>query len=136
MTIEKSSTTSLWIDENIYLCDNLSNDGKSFFRNLWQWSLWHAWTYSVNLIRILSAYTPLCMDPKKKVECLYCDLCTPCKKPWSCMIIFSMTTYQKKKKKFNGKFMNIWHCLFLQNLKQLITETFLKKLAATEGSIN
>ena len=28
--------------------------------------------------------------------------------------------------------MNIWHCLFLQNLKQLITETFLKKLVATE----
>ena len=37
--------------------------------------------------------------PQKKVECLFCDLCTPCKKPWSCMIIFSMTTYQKKKKK-------------------------------------
>ena len=28
--------------------------------------------------------------------------------------------------------MNIWHSLFLQNLKQLVTETFLKKLMAVE----
>ena len=28
--------------------------------------------------------------------------------------------------------MNIWHSLFLQNLKQLVTETFLKKSMAME----
>ena len=49
---------------------------------------------------------PFAWTPKKKDECRFCDLCTPCKKPWSCMIIFFMTMYQKKKK-FNGKFMNI-----------------------------
>ena len=51
---------------------------------------------------ILSGYYQYIPPPlhgrQKKVECLFCDLCTPCKKPWSCMIIFSMTTYQKKKK--------------------------------------
>ena len=50
----------------------------------------------------LSAYThPLHGPPKKKDECLFCDLCNPCKKPWSCIIIFSMTMASEE-----GK--NLW----------------------------
>ena len=123
MTMEKRSTTSSWIDGNIYLYDNLSNEWESFFSNLWQWSLWHAWMYCVNLVWILSAYTTLCMDPKKRLN-VYSVIYVPHVKCLGLLWLSFLWQCTKEKKKLRQVHEYIWHCLFLQNIKQLIMETF------------
>ena len=82
-----------------------------------------------NKIRDYQHIRTLCMDPQKKVECLLCDPCTPRKKPWSCMIFFSMTIASGIK--IYDKFMNRWqwHCLFLQKFQAINNENFSKKIS-------